>query len=174
VSSELQHEFSVIEQQRIRLLDFLKTVPSEKLFHKPSSDKWSVIEIISHLMTSEKLSLQYMKKKSLGIKSLKNYGWMERIKYALLKGYQKIHIIKFKAPSIVVSNMPVLTSLEEAIENWDNARNECRLFLETIPDQYAHRMIYRHPIVGLLGAPQAVAFLGLHVAHHEHQILKLI
>ena len=44
----------------------LSEVPREKYHFRPGN-KWSVGQILTHLLTSERMALRYMKKKSLGI-----------------------------------------------------------------------------------------------------------
>jgi len=66
MNSRLQSLFDTIETQRHILLSSLRNLPSEKLNYH-SVNKWSINEIISHLIAAEKLSLQYISKKMLAL-----------------------------------------------------------------------------------------------------------
>jgi uncharacterized damage-inducible protein DinB len=74
VNKQLHQAFEKLLQKRNSLLDSAKALPAEKINQRLNPNQWSVLEILNHLYTAEKLSLQYIKKKSQGIDSLGNAG----------------------------------------------------------------------------------------------------
>jgi DinB superfamily len=172
VTPSLQKSFDRLERQRSQVLGMLKNLPEEK-FHVAPTGKWMVAQIITHLITSETLSLGYMRKKSLGIDGLKDSGLKQVVVFWLLKISQRIPV-RYKAPKAVVENTPSAFSKDELLSRWDNSRRELNNFLNTIPDNYSRRLIFKHPVAGMLDARQTVGFMYEHVLHHLPQIKRLL
>lgn len=150
----------------------IEDLPEEK-YATSINGKWSIAQIIAHLLVSESMSVGYMKKKSLGIEALRDSGLKQEILSLILKISQR-GPFRFNAPNVVVENTPQTLSREEAVKRWDKSRNELREFLETISDKHSRKLIYKHPIAGMLNTEQALKFLYEHVNHHLPQILRLL
>lgn len=173
MNSKLQQLFDLLEAERTALLSELALHDQQKLRLPSSSGGWSVQQIIAHLITSERLSLAYMKKKSLGIDSLDDSGIVEEIKMIILKLSQRLPF-KFTAPKAVVEHTPENQTLEQLQIQWDKLRNDLRSFLENITDQNIRKKIYKHPVAGRLDCVQAVSFFREHFYHHYPQIKRLL
>src|SRR5688572_10808472 len=104
---KLQQIFDELEAERIKWLDKVSLLSKAQFEATPAPGRWSVSYILTHIMTAEKLSLLYMKKKSLGINELDNSGIVEALKHLFLKASQRIPAIKFKAPQVVVDKTPL-------------------------------------------------------------------
>ncbi|HNC28695.1 MAG TPA: DinB family protein, partial [Cyclobacteriaceae bacterium] len=57
---------------------------------------------------------------------------------------------------------------------WDKARHELNNFLNSIADRHSRRLIFKHPVAGMLDVRQSVAFMYEHVRHHLPQIKRLL
>ena len=168
MNSRLQSLFDSIESQRHLLLSSLKNLPSEKLNnHLPN--KWSINQIIAHLISAEQLSLRYINKKMLGIDKANATGFYEEFKMLLLQISQRLPF-KFRAPKMVVENTHIDTDIIRLIERWDLVREELKVLLEKIEDHQINRGVYRHLALGLFNIQHAVKFFGEHVRHHTPQI----
>ena len=132
MNKNVQVLFEKLESERIKLLDQLAVLPNEKLDYRTNSKKWSVNQILIHLLTSEHLTLAYLRKKSLGIDQLKNAGLLESIKIQLLKASQRLPFAKYKAPKHIAQNTPDVVPLSELQARWAVSRAELKNFLETI------------------------------------------
>lgn len=168
---KLQQLFDLLESERNALLSELTLHDQQKLRLNSPSGGWSVQQIIAHLITSERLSIGYMKKKSLGITSLDDSGIVEEIKMVILKLSQRLPL-KFKAPNVVVELTPEDQTLEQLKIQWDELRKELKSFLETIADQNVRKKIYKHPVAGRLDCAQALSFFREHFYHHYPQIKR--
>jgi hypothetical protein len=168
----LNRAFEKTEQDRLRILDLVSSVPAERYFYQ-RGNHWSIAHILTHLLISEQMSLQYMKKKSLGIHTLDNSGVLEEFKTILLKISQRLPL-KFKAPKIVVEKTPPALSFHDLTLRWSECRKELHGFLLSLDDKNARKKIYKHPVVGRLDAAQAVLFFREHVNHHLPQIKRLL
>lgn len=171
---KLEYWFDQLEDDRIKLLNKLSKLPVEKLDNKSDSRHWSINQILVHLLTSEQLTLTYLKKKSLGIDQLANARPIESVKMTLLKISQRLPMIKFKAPNVLVENTPNVVPLPELIDRWNLSRLDLKNFLETIEDKNLHKLIYKHPIAGRFDVVQCLTFLREHLRHHLPQINRLL
>jgi hypothetical protein len=165
--------FDELEKQRGDILNHLKDLPAEKLNFAPPG-KWSINQILTHILVAEQLSMLYMKKKALGIDQLKNSGLFASLRIGALILSQRIPAIKFKAPKVVLDHTPATLSLLELSEKWESHRQKMRSFLEGIDEKNKRKMIYKHVIAGRLDARQAMVFFREHINHHWPQIKRLL
>ena len=170
---KLEKLFAELENERQKLFQLLACVEEGILQHNPQPDKWSVHQIVLHLFVSERLSLGYMKKKSLGIETFENSGWIESVKLLILILSQRLPF-KFKAPKSVVQHTPTEITMDELKSQWEMMRQELKDFLIAIDDKNLKKKIYKHPRAGMLNVVQAVTFFREHYIHHRPQIERLI
>jgi hypothetical protein len=171
---KLQQILNTLEADRKRLLQELADVPDQRFNTNPVPGKWSISQILTHIITSERLTLLYMRKKSLGIDQVDNSGWIESFKMLFLEVSQRLPFLKFKAPGVVVEHTPEALSYAEVVRQWDKVREQLKKFLEGIDEKNVRKKIYKHPVVGRLDASQAIRFNGEHIRHHLPQIRKLM
>lgn len=173
VHPHFQHAYNNLEQQRKQLVELIGNLPPDVYTAAPTG-KWSIAQIAMHLLTAETLAIAYMKKKSLGIETLKNSGLKQRILMVVLKVSQRLPFIRYKAPRVLIENTPEALSRQEFINRWDTARGELKQFLEGIPETHNRKLLYKHPVTGMLDTKQGIDFMYEHVKHHLPQIRKLI
>lgn len=170
---KLQKKFDEIETVRLDLLKKVSEITDEKFMHTPGSGKWSISQILTHIMISERLSMGYMKKKSLGIDQVGNSGVVESFKMIILKISQRIPL-KYKAPKVVVEHTPEALSRMQLVAQWDADRQILQKFLETIEEKNIKKKIYKHPVAGRLDVLQALTFFNEHIHHHWPQVKRLL
>jgi len=163
--------YQELEHQREALLAMVRNLSEEKFKTSTIPGKWSISQILTHLLTSEKLSLGYIKKKAQGIDVVKNSGITETIRLWLLIISQRIPV-KYKAPEVMVENTPPAMPLATLVEEWSTARNELKHFLESMEDKHVRKVIYKHPIAGRLDVRQTMIFFREHINHHMPQIKR--
>lgn len=174
MNAVFQSIYDELERQRSAIIEQVKNLPVARFNHAPSPEKWSISQILTHILIAEQLSVGYMKKKSLGIDQLKNSGLSESIRLELLKISQRIPAIKYKAPRAVLANTPPAFTLAELTTKWEMHRLALRVFLDVIPDRNVKKLIYRHPVAGRFDARQALVFFREHIIHHWPQIKRLL
>ncbi len=172
MNSRLEELFDDLEVQREELLQGLKQISAEVLQKHPL-EKWSIAQILAHLIASEQLSVAYLNKKVLGIETTQNTGLVEEIKMITLMISQRLPF-KFKAPRMVVDKTPAYDTMDQIILAWDNARIELKAVLEKFQDNQMKRKIYKHPVAGMLNIRQALRFFGEHITHHTPQVKNLL
>jgi hypothetical protein len=172
MNPRLQKLYSEIETQRKMLLLSVRNLSYEKLNNYPP-DKWSINQIIAHLISAENLSVQYIKKKILGVNQVENTGFTEELKMLLLVASQRLPL-KFKAPKVVVEHTSKATDITKLTGAWEETRLELRNILERMEDQHLQKKIYKHVRVGMLNIQHALKFFREHVKHHMPQVKYLL
>ena len=173
MNKSLLQSFHALELQKENVLGVVSVLSPESFSRSPHPGKWSVAEILTHLIVSEQLSLGYMRKKVAVIKELPNSGISSVLRMLVLKISQRIPL-KYKAPGIIISKTPQPMSLEEVKTTWAHLREELKTLLQSIEEEDQKKLIFKHPLAGKFNAHQAVIFMKEHTHHHLPQIYRLI
>lgn len=173
MNGALQKVFWQLEKQRKELQARINHLPEERFNKSMERGKWSIAQILTHLVTSERLSLGYMKKKIQGAEQAGNSGIWEEIKLVILIISQRLPL-KFRAPKVVTENTPPALSKQELFSLWENSRSELKNFLEATDERHTRKLIFKHPVAGRLDVRQALVFFGEHIRHHRPQINRLL
>ncbi len=173
MNKTLEQVYHALELQRATLLKEIQGLSPNLIVTKPAPGQWSIVEILTHLYTSERLSIAYIKKKSQGIHQLKNAGLQQSLMLPILKISQRLPF-KFKAPKVVVENTPEAMPLETLLEQWNLLRIELKSHLEHLGDAHVHKLVYKHPVAGRLSVVQAMQFFAEHITHHKAQIKRTL
>ena len=173
MNNSLQKQFDLLETQRNKLLSLITALTNEQLKVHPEG-KWSIAQVLSHLIASEHLSIKYLNKKMLGINEAPNTGLIEELKMILLIVSQRLPFIKFKAPKVLADNTHIYQTVEQLREAWDKNRTELKEVIARFQDDQLKRKIYKHPIAGMLNIKQALQFFIEHINHHTPQVKKLM
>ncbi|HWA35208.1 MAG TPA: DinB family protein [Cyclobacteriaceae bacterium] len=174
MNASLQKLFDKIELQRAALLSSVSHLSEQQLNARMIPGKWSVAEILSHIISAERLSLMYLNKKILAIETTKDSGIWEEVKINLLKLSQRMPGLKFKVPRTLEEKMTQYNSITALTAEWDLVRKDLADFLDKIPDAKTERMIYRHVRAGYLNIRHALIFFREHIIHHTPQIKRLV
>jgi len=173
MNNHFVHIFNELEQQRKYLMSSVEHLSPEQFNRVPAPGKWSVNQILMHIIFAEQVSISYMNKKKQGIRELKNAGIAETLRLWLLIFSQRIPV-KYKAPKVVAENTLKASSIEEVASRWEAVRAELVSLLESIEDRDIRKVLYKHPLAGRLNARQAMVFFREHIIHHIPQIKRLL
>ena len=172
MNTMLAHRFEKLESQRSDVLNFIHPYSWEQLTVAPPG-RWSAIQILAHLVTAEKLSIDYMKKKALGIEQTRDTGLLDEVRMLGLRLSQRL-ALRFKAPAAVVEQTPAYSSLDALIADWNAVREDLKNLLEIIPPHLQKRKIYKHAIAGRVNVNHALIFFREHIIHHQPQLKRLL
>ncbi|WP_242918192.1 DinB family protein [Pontibacter liquoris] len=164
----LEARYLHLEQTRNRLLDELEGLEEGLLNSAPAEGKWSVNQIIAHLLLTEKQTVYAVQHKvsqpdDLISNSIAREMQSLLLKLALLSGK------KFKAPASVAT-VPATCSLAYLRADWDEVRFSLEDVLTALPVNLMDKCLFRHPYVGPLTIRQTLSFLQDHFDHHLRQI----
>lgn len=165
-------KFDAIEKSRRDLYGRLDHLNENEIIFKLAPNKWSITQIIFHLVKSEQLTFIGFSRNVEKRENLKNSGIAGYARYIALSIALKSHF-KFKAPALV-SNMPEKYDIQELKNKWNTIRSNFGKTLEEFPETLENKEIFKHPIAGWLNAGQMLDFLNDHFDHHNRQIQNLI
>ncbi len=172
MNTRLAQLFDTLETQRAELLGFVKGISMETANKSPQG-KWSIAQVISHLIASEQLSVRYLNKKILGIDTAPKTGLPEELKMITLIISQRLPF-KFKAPNVIVQNTAVYENPEQLTSAWEKTRSDLKAVLEKFDDNQINRKVFKHPVAGMLNIQHALKFFREHIIHHTPQVKKLL
>jgi uncharacterized damage-inducible protein DinB len=173
LNNALLHLFDSLETQRKDVLGLITNLSHEQLNAHPVG-KWSIAQVVSHIISSERLSVMYLNKKILGIKEAPETGLKEELVMIALVVSQRLPFLKFKAPKVVAENTTQYQTAEQMNEAWEKIRTDLKEVLKRFQDDQLKRKVYKHPIAGMLNIQQTLRFFGEHLTHHTPQIKKLL
>jgi uncharacterized damage-inducible protein DinB len=168
---KLEVKYLFLEKSRNRLLDELEGFEDGQLNVLPAMDKWSINQIIAHMILVEQFTTSYIKRKIEKDEILKTGSFSNLTKNLLLKVALKSGL-KFKAPSMVTS-VPEKETLQTLRNQWDEVRFQLEDVLTELPPKMMNKYLFRHPFSGPLTIIQTLAFLQNHFDHHVQQIRQL-
>ncbi len=158
------------EDDTVQLLDSLGEISEENL-SKKIENSWSILQVLSHLNSSERASLTYMKKKVQAGDKMGSIGIMNKLQMKLTN-LALASSLKWKAPSYV-AHPDEPKDLEEIRGIWLKTRKEIMSFVKEYPDEYLDRLVYKHPMGGRQNLNNAVYSFIYHQKHHLHQIDRI-
>lgn len=163
-----------LDNDLTELLKVLKDYSEKTLNKKPTEDKWSVLQIMNHLILAEGYGQNYVVKKLSFNPELKKAGFPAVWRTFLMKTYLK-YPFKVNAPDAVGTEvLPAESSFWETAKTWKNQREELRLLFENMPAENFDKEIYKHPFAGRLTLDGLLDFHIAHFARHKKQINKIL
>lgn len=171
LNEDVRSLWSEMELQKAAFLNQLDAWSESQRAYR-LNDGWNALQIIEHLMTSEAGTLQYlMKKTQSGASALEPRTEREAASgkqlTAALKSTQK-----FQAPEVLHPPKGEL-DYEELKNNWRTLRRQWSEVLSSLSPEFQDRLVFRHPIAGMLDLEQTLSFIGAHIAHHRHQLERI-
>ena len=172
MNTQLEKKFTELETDRKNLFSDLKKYSDEVINKKPSPEKWSVAEVIAHLITAEEMSLKYLSKKIQDTSKEGEENFKNKYRWLLVQIVFAFNI-KFKAPEIVEPKIP-FTKLTDLEARWTNNRNETAKILNTLTDAEVNKTLWKHALAGKMNLHHMVQFFGVHYYRHKKQISRTV
>ena len=174
LNPKVERKLAKLDANLTSLLKVLKDYSEETLNKKPGENKWSVMQVMHHLMMAEWYGQSYVQKKLSYYPELKNAGVVAVFRNFLMNTYLKFPL-KVKAPAAVSGeNLPEYSSFWETAKKWKNQRQELRSLMESIPPENFKKEIYKHPFAGRLTLMGLLDFYEGHFMRHRKQINKIL
>ncbi len=172
MEAKIKKKFEEMESDLFSVLKELEGRDEFILNQAPQPGKWSIVQILHHLMEVEIGTLMYIKKKTQSPENLEKSGFTEWWKSGILNFYLKAPI-KWKAPKSV-DTVPDTDSFENTTARFKKTRASWNEFLSSMPEDWAGKKIFRHPTTGRMNLFQTLRFIDLHAKRHYKQIRKIL
>ena len=168
MNEKLTKKVENFDNKRNALLDEISSLDEAKLNARPFEGKWSVLEIVEHLVKAEREVMgglaDYAELKDRK-QSFKN-GLLYRIVMTVLKLG-----IPVKVPSKTMLPHNEFT-FAELRERWDENQDWFRGYIETLGENDLQKAVFMHPVSGPITLEQAIDMSHLHLDNHTGQIKK--
>ncbi len=151
----------------------LKKYSDDDLNWKPGEGKWSVLQIMEHLILAESLSQQYLEKKLSFDPKLKNANILSAMRSMFISFYLNTPI-KVKAPAAVLESLPEKSTFWELVKQWKQNRENLETFLNSLPPEIFKKQVYKHPLGGRLSIGNMMTFHKNHFKRHKRQIENIL
>lgn len=168
---KIEKYFNRIENTKEYYDALLKVFNPTQLNFRPSPESWSMLEVMQHLYTSEKLSTDFVKNFDFGRKNVK-LGLKSRLNTILVVNRLNSKK-KFNAPKVLEQSKGKFNLSSDANEfhdQWTAMRNEMKSVLESFPEEKLKHFSFNHPAVGKMTVTQMLEFFNSHLNHHKYQI----
>lgn len=171
INEDLIGRIDQLEELRKEIVSQYNSYTTDQLTFKPDPGHWNLLQILDHIVTSEKMSAIYIKRQLNRKKYPPLPGVKSRYRYALLKLALKLPF-SYKAPSIVDSTdkTPDLNILQES---WKTIRDEIHSIIENTDEELLQLGVYQHHSAGLLNMENTLDFLDIHIRHHQKQMVRI-
>jgi hypothetical protein len=167
--SELRNRLENYDQRRNAFLDDLGRLNDDQLRRKPGPDGWSLIEVVQHMVLSEREVLQGLPESNE--LTARKRGFRTQLSYAVV-----LAVLRWNIPAPVPSDSMVPdgnSSLSELHHQWDENLTWLRDYLDTSRPEDLQRAVFRHPTAGPMTVGQTIHLATLHFDVHLRQIKKV-
>jgi len=160
-----------LQSEKHRMLEELESWAPEDL-RQSKEGGWNALQVLEHVIGSEIGTLGYLKKKTLApANELSEAGANDtetgnKLSAALQSTKQ------WKAPDVLPQPLGS-DSLDLYAAKWQALRIKFTAFLDDLPEEYLSRLVFRHPIAGMLDLEQTLTFLRDHITHHMFQLDRI-
>jgi DinB superfamily len=165
----LLDQLKQIDRRRLRLLDEVDQLEGTVVTKKPAPEKWSIAEIVEHLVLAERDVLGGLRATTElqpHPRTVQNHVAYHVVMFVLRFG------IPVKAPSTAM--LPTgSVPLAEARRLWNENHEWLRGYVTELDSADLAPAVFHHPVAGPLTVAQAVRMLGVHLVRHARQIDRL-
>lgn len=163
-------QVDAISETRARLMAELDALPRSLLAQRSTSGGWSILEVIEHLVLSERSVLANMDRPEL----LKARRKSLRARFGLTA---VMSVLRSPIPvSVPSADMRPKgeRSFEELRTDWEASHEALRGHVAAVEGGQISGAVFMHPIAGPLTTREAIRMLRVHLKRHEKQIRNIL
>lgn len=169
---DLKNHFRKMEAEREKLISLIDKLDDKGLNFIPAPGKWSILQILFHIVKAEHLTIFSIKNNLNKQDKLENSTSGSFIRSFLLNISLKSSM-KLKAPQIL-QKVPETYDIEQLKKKWSTLRGELKKIIGNIDENLLNKYIFEHPYSGKLNFTQSLKFLDAHTTHHKKQIIRIM
>ena len=173
-ASVLLRQITELNLQLDQCLQKLDHLSSEQLHRKPSTESWSIAQVLSHVKLAELLSIKYVEKKLSFDPVLPKAGFMARLRYKALELFMDLPVKIKAARGVRTENLPTKIDWKAFKSDWERQRKNLSQSIVTLDPKWYDHEVYKHPIVGRISISQMLKFFQLHFDRHVGQIDRIL
>lgn len=168
--TSFQARLQSIEAKRVRLQQRISGLEPHVVTARPRPDKWSILEIVEHLVLSERVvfgPLDALEQRTPRARSLGN-----RALYWVV-----MFILRFDIP-VKVPSAALLPEGARSVESlwtqWEASHAALRRSVEASDTRVRRHALFSHPVAGPMTMADTLRMLEVHLDRHIRQIERLM
>jgi hypothetical protein len=160
-----------LNERKGHLMAQLESCSPERLCFRPSDEAWCALELLEHLMLSERAVLATMKQNLRGGKrvTLRDRFLSGRV-LAITLLPTRLRVPRQASAILPSGKRKDLAALNQ---DWTDHRKSLADFLESLSDVQRTQGLFRHPFGGWTTAHGALLFVHVHFRHHGYQVARI-
>lgn len=172
LNKDLIERMEGLEHLRKEILTQYNAFTADQLTFKPDPGHWNVLQVLNHIIITEKMASIFIKRQLGGKKYPPAPGVKSQFRYALLKLTLKLPF-RYKTSTIADSTGKT-PDFGRLTESWNTIRTEIRSIIESTDSELLDLGVYEHPRAGLIDMEKVLEFLDIHIRRHQKQIERII
>ena len=168
--ANIQATYDRLSVKRAELLRRLDSLASELLSFKAGPDKWSIIEVVEHLVIAENDLIAQL--------TGEGHSPPLNIESRSAKKYQTVIKVMERDIEVDVPHESMephgRVALEDLLRQWGDIRKTLHGLLESVKKENKDEMVYWHPYAGPLDISQTLHFFEVHYDNHMRQIDRIL
>ena len=167
---KLERRIRRLSEKRDALMADLEALPPSHLTARPISGKWSILDIVEHLVLAERVVLQ-------GLPSPSELSERKRLLKHRILYLVVLFVLKARIRVRVPSSKMVPRgghTFHELHSQWDSTHLWLQDYIAQLNPEDHRRTVFRHPVAGPVTLAQAIQLDSAHVDGHLRQIRRLI
>jgi hypothetical protein len=166
----IQKKYESLIKKREDLSQQLSARSNEVLCFKAGPDKWSIVDVIEHLVIAEQNLLEQLAANVL-VSTLDPGTRTPEKHQTVIKVMERD--IPVDVPDESLEPHGRLT-LDELCNQWDDIREKLQGLLAEIKPENKDNLVYRHPYGGPLDIAETLHFFDVHFDNHIRQIDRIL
>lgn len=168
--TSVAEKYNRLTQKRRNLFLNLDELTEKITSFKAGPDKWSIVEVVEHLVIAEEDLLQQLSANIPASTLDPASRTPDRYRMVIEVMEQDVEV---DVPDKRAEPRGRF-ALEELILKWDDIRDQLPEHLTAVTDENRDDPVYRHPFGGPLTALEALHFIEVHFDNHKRQIDRIV
>ena len=168
--ASIQETYDSLTGKREQLLQRLDSLESETLSFKAGPDKWSIVEVVEHLVIAEADLITQL--------TAEVHSPPLDIESRSAKKFQTVIKVMERDIEVDVPHESMephgQVALDDLLHQWDDIRKKLQGLLAGIKKENKGDMVYRHPFAGPLDIGETLHFFEVHYDNHMRQIDRIL
>lgn len=171
MQARLRRNLAKLNEQTQHLFAELQHWSPERLRFRAELESWSVLDILDHLVLTERAVLAVMRQ-NLNAGNVINLR--DRLRNLFVNGIMMLPT-RLQVPTSVTFLLPSRTRVDLCglRSEWDADRKALSTFLEGLSSADRRKGVFRHPVGGWTTPNGGLVFLRLHLHHHRYQFARI-
>ncbi len=169
MNSVIEKKIADLENQRQMIFQQLDAIPPAHLTHKAGPDRWSVVEVIQHLVIVEQLIMKQAESTPTPAGTEPQPYSRERLEM-VLEILETDVAVDVPAASMAPDGRISLATL---LDQWAETRRQLQRFLRQVPVDRYEELLFSHPVAGPLSVVDMLDLANVHLGYHMRQIQRL-